>query len=195
MRTENKVIPQPPQVRPPGPSHAGFAANDPIMTPDTIASIRERQYPKTMYCDGEEPLNVLTAEVELTLGSGWRETPEDPNRSPDPLTVPETREDYYKLNQANLLAVIAQTTDEATLRTMLVSEVANPRRPNGRPVVLEALKAQLTPTEPAQAKAETKTVAPDVFTGASAVVVDESELEPIAPPPARAAATRGRRPK
>ena len=192
MKPQAPVIPQPPQVRPPGPSHDGFAANDSIMTPDKVASIQERQYPKMMYCDGEEPLRVETPEVEETLGSGWRETPEDPNRAPDPLTVPTTREAYYKLNQLDVLAVIAQTTDEAALRRMWTSEVANPRRPNGRPIVLEALTAALTPTEPA-VPAETETPAPHPPPASTAAAdrgpegppvpaadaVDESELEPL----------------
>lgn len=148
MATREQVVPQPPQVRPVGPAHDGFAPNDSIMTPDKVASIQERQYPKMMYCDGEEPLLVKTPEVEQTLGSGWRETPDDPNKSVAPLAVPETREDYYKLNQADVLAIIAQTTDSVVLRRMWTSEVANPRRPNGRPEVLEALTAALTPLEP-----------------------------------------------
>lgn len=207
MASTHQVIPQPPQIRPVGPTHDGFAPNEALMTPDKIASIQERIYPKWMYCDGEEPLLVLTPEVEETLGSGWRETLEDPNKPAAPVAVPKTREEYYQLNQADVLLVIAQVTDPVVLQRMRTSEVANPRRPNGRPAVLDALTATLTPLEPADAEtspphppppapvaAELQPAGPPVATAPAVEGVDESELDPL-PAEAPAKATRGKKQK
>lgn len=196
MQPREQVVPQPPQVRPPNPgSTDGFAANPTLLTAQQHEAVTEREYPKMMYCDGEEPLRVETRSIEETLGSGWRETPEDPNKAPDPVAVPATREEYYKLNQSDVLSLIKQTTDDVELQRLRTSEIANPRRPNGRPAVLEALTAALTPLEP-QSEDSAPKVDPGLSVDLAPAVsdVDESELEPIEPPPPNKA-TRGRKSK